>query len=145
MSSPEEQGKAEGEPTPEPSPVETQPETDQEPVSQPPKKKPVMPPYRIALLVFVLIAVVAIIFELRARSAYTGTVEAIDQASEEAEQRGDGLYAKDLEELIKGSPKRERNEEKNTEVLTWRGLKAHRLEVQYGAGGFVSSYQTPTD
>jgi hypothetical protein len=143
MSSPDEQGKPEGEPKPEQTPPESQGEVDEGQVVQPAKKKPAMPPYRIALLVFVLIAVVAIIFELRARSAYTGTVEAIDQATEEAEQAGDGLYAEDLEKLIKGSPSREKNEETKTETFTWRGIKAHRLEVQYGVGGFVSSYRTP--
>jgi hypothetical protein len=103
-----------------------------------------MPPSRIAFLVFVVLAAIVIILELRARSAHKGTLEAIDQAWEKAEKEGRGLYQEELDKLIQGSPSRERDEQTRTETFTWRGLlRPHRIKVEYGGGGFVKNYSTP--
>ncbi|MBC8871274.1 MAG: hypothetical protein H8E44_17750 [Planctomycetes bacterium] len=108
-----------------------------------PPKKSKMPPSRIAFLVFVLVAAVAIVVELRARRSYTRTVEALNQAFEKQDQEGTGLYRKDLEKLIHGSPSRQSDELARTETFTWRGIRTHHLQVQYGDLDFVSSYSTP--
>jgi len=106
-------------------------------------KKSKMPPSRIAFLVFVLVAVVVIVVELRARRSYTRTVESLNQAFEKGDQAGTGLYRKDLEKLIQGSPSRQYDEQTYTETFTWRGIRAHRLRVQYGNLDLVNSYDTP--
>jgi len=115
----------------------------QDEIAERPPKKSKMPPSRIAFLVFVLVATVAIVVELRARRSYTHTVESLNQAFEKLDQEGTGLYRKDLEQLIHGSPSRQSDEQARTETFTWRGIRAHRLRVQYGNFGLVSSYSTP--
>ena len=151
MSDQSEQDRADGEldggagdTSPEIQPTAEQDEvlTQNESAQRPPKKSK-MPPSRIAFLVFVLVAAVAIVVELRARRSYTRTVEALDRAFEKLDQEGTGLYRKDLEQLIQGSPSRQSDEQARTETFTWRGIRAHRLRVQYGNFGLVSSYSTP--
>jgi DNA-directed RNA polymerase subunit RPC12/RpoP len=107
-----------------------------------PAKKPIMPPSRIAFLVFVIVAGGAAFMEWRAKSSFSATVEAVGKAFGEAQQRGDGLYREDLMEVIKGSYSTEKNDSARTEIFTWRGIRAHRLQVQYGSGEFVRDYKT---
>ena len=110
--------------------------------AEPAKKKPLLPPSRIAFLIFVIVAAVAIVLEYRAKGAYTRTVEGLNQKWEKAQEAGEGLYRDDLEELIQGSPSRARDEQNRTETFTWRGIRAHRLEVQYGNLDFVETFRT---
>lgn len=111
-----------------------------EEIAERPPNKSKMPPSRIAFLVFAVVAALAIVLELRARWSYTGTVESLNQAFEKAEM---GFYREDLEKLVRGSPSRDYNEQTRTETFTWRGIRAHRLEVQYGKMNFVERYGTP--
>jgi hypothetical protein len=113
-----------------------------EDIAEPKPKKRRLPPSRIAFLIFVAVAAVAIVLEWRARQGYTRTVEALDRASAGAEQDAQGVYRDDLEKLIHGSPRRAYDEQARREVLTWRGIRAHRLYVQYAEGGFVRNYTT---
>jgi hypothetical protein len=108
-----------------------------------PAKKRAMPPSRIAFLIFVVIASVAIVFEWRARTGYTRTVEALEQAYQTAQEKGKAFYREDLEKVIHGSPSRERDEQARTEMFTWRGIRPHRLKVEYGNLDFVHNYSTP--
>jgi hypothetical protein len=108
-----------------------------------PRKKSKMPPSRIVFLVFVVIAAVAIGVELRARRNYTRTIEVLDQALEKGEKDGSAIYRKDLGTLVRGSPSRQYDEQTQTETFTWRGIRPHRLEVQYGRMEFVSGFRTP--
>lgn len=117
--------------------------------SEGPARKSKMPPSRIAFLVFVVVAAVAIVVELSARRNFTRSVEALDQALEKGEKYekgekgGSAVYRKDLDELFYGSPSKQYDEKTSTETFTWRGIRAHRLEVEYGVMEFVSRYKTP--
>jgi hypothetical protein len=113
----------------------------EEQAAEAPAKKPRSRAWRIACLGFVVLAAVAIFLQLRAQHNYNRTANELNEAWEKAEQEGKGLYRKDLDQFIYGSPSREFNAEKRTEVFTWRGLRTFRLEVQYGSGGFVTSFQ----
>jgi hypothetical protein len=106
-----------------------------------PAKKPRSRVWRIACLVFVVIAAVLIVLEFRARQGYTRTVEEFDQAWQAAQQEGKGVYREDLDKLIHGGPSRELDQKRGMETFTWRGLRTYRLEVQYGDVGFVTSFQ----
>ncbi len=111
-----------------------------EPEGPAPKpKKPFWRPSRIVLWIVLLIAVVGIALEGRARWACTSTYKAVDQAMAEADEKGGGVYKKDLEKLLSGSPERESTA--SGEVLTWRGVKRHRLRLEYGPGGFLVKAQ----
>ena len=67
----------------------------------------------------------------------------LEQAvAEGREEDAQGLYREDLDKLVHGLPWREYDEQRRTEVFTWRGIRAHRLRVQYGGGRFVQSYAT---
>jgi len=113
----------------------------QEETAAAPKKR-ALPPSRIVFLVFVALAGIVIVIELRARWTYTSTVERIDQAWETASEEGKGLYRGDLDKLIGGSPTREYDQKLRLETITWRGIRSHGLEVQYGQGDFVTNYKT---
>jgi hypothetical protein len=132
-----EQSRPEAEGTAEPEEV-----LSLEEIAEPVAKKPLLPPSRIAFLVFVIVAAVAIVLELRAKGGYTRTVERLNQEWEKAQESAEGFYRDDLEELIHGSPWRAYDEENRTETFTWRGIRAHRLEVQYGNLDFVENYRT---
>ena len=112
-----------------------------EPGTKAPKKRR-LPPSRIAFLIFVAAAAVVIGLELPALWAYSRTVKGLDQKYEAAQQQGKGLYRKDLDKLLCGSPARKYDQEKQKESFTWRGIRTHQLQVQYGEGGFVASYRT---
>jgi hypothetical protein len=131
QSRPEEQGTAEREDV-----------LSLEEIAEPVAKKPLLPPSRIAFLIFLIVAAVAIVLELHARRGYSRTVEDLNQAWERAQESGKGVYRDDLEELIHGWPSRAYDQEKRTEIFTWRGFRAHRLEVQYGSLNFIENYQT---
>ena len=110
--------------------------------AQPAKKKPLLPPSRIAFLIFVIVATVAIVFEWRARGNYEATVNSLSQEYEEVQESGAGFYRDDLMDLIQGSPSSVRDEASGTEIFTWQGIRAHRLEVQYGNLDFIESFRT---
>jgi len=105
-------------------------------------KKPALPPSRIAVLIFVAVAAVVIVLELRARMAFNSSYEAIDAAMINAEQTGKSFYRKDVGQLLSGSPTREADQD-NSELLTWHGiLQTYRIRVYFGAGDFVQRIQT---
>ena len=114
-----------------------------EEIAEPPPKKPMMPPSRIAFLVFVVVAVVGIALESHARWGYTRTVKSLNQAFERDEEEGMGVYRTDLEQLVRGYPSRQYDEQADTETFTWKGIRTHRLEVQYTDLDLVKSYETP--
>ncbi len=105
-------------------------------------KKRLLPPSRIAFLAFVAIAAVVIVVEIRARWTYTRSVQAINQAWEAAARKGKPLYRADIQRLICGWPSSEYDRLKREEIFTWRGVRTHRLQVRYGKGEFVQTYQT---
>jgi hypothetical protein len=111
-------------------------------IAEPAPKKRRFPPSRIAFLAFVAVAAVVIVLELSARWGYTRTIEALNEAWEPAQESSQGLYREDVDKLIHGWPWREYDEKTRKETLTWRGLRAHRLEVEYGSMGFVQNYRT---
>ena len=110
--------------------------------SGPPAKKRVMPPSRVAFLVFLIIGSAAIVIEWRARSGYTRTVEALEEAYQKAQEDKDTFSREDLEELVHGSPSRTSSEQEGTEVFTWRGIRTRRLTVEYSSLGLVTKYST---
>lgn len=109
---------------------------------RPVKKKPAMPPSRIAFLIFAAVAVVAIIVEAQARWGYSQTVKQLQQTWEEVQSTGEGLYRKDLEELVHGWPSREYDQQNQIETFAWRGIRSHRLRVRYSSGEFVVGFET---
>ncbi len=111
--------------------------------SEGPARKPKMPPSRIAFLVFVVVAAVAIVVELSARRNFTRSVETLEKALEKGGKDGSAVYRKDLDKLFYGSPSKQYDEKTSTETFTWRGIRAHRLEVEYGVMEFVSGFKTP--
>ena len=117
-----------------PSQPEAQGPVQASPSAKP--KKPALPPSRIALLIFVLAAAVVIVLEVHARWQCTGSYKAIEDALAKDEEQGKGLYRKDLDELLCGSPSREMVG--GTETFTWRGiLRSYRMKIDYGVGEFV--------
>jgi hypothetical protein len=112
-----------------------------EPTPEAKPKKPLLPPSRIAVLIFVIVAAVVIVIELRARRAFQASYQAIDQAMADANETGKAVYRDDLGRYLSGSPKRETNAA--GEVFTWRGvLQSYRIRLEYGAGGFVKEIKT---
>jgi hypothetical protein len=110
--------------------------------AQPAKKKPLLSASRIALLLFVIVAAVAIVFEWRARGSYTRTVELLNERWDKAQESGEDFYRDDLEELIQGSPSKVYDEETRTETFAWGMIRARRLEVEYGDLDVVKSFRT---
>jgi hypothetical protein len=107
----------------------------------PPSKKRTMPASRIALLVFVALASVAIVWELQARWSFNRSFQTVEKAMTEGERSSRGLYRKDLDDLLYGFPVREYDETAQTERITWCGVywwRPFRMQVTYGRGEFVS-------
>jgi hypothetical protein len=133
-----EEGRGEGEPRGGSGDVGSQ----GQPKGERPAKKRLLTPSRIVLFVLVIVAAAVFTFEFRALSAFNRTVQDLARAWETGEETGKGMYRADLEKLIHGSPLKERDAETGTETFTWRGIRAHRLEVQYGSADLVSSFKT---
>jgi len=103
-------------------------------------KKPAMPRSRIVFLIFVAVASVVIVFELRARLACRSSYKAIETAMTEGEGAAHGIYREDIGGLLSGSPKR--SYENGSEVLTWKGLlRSHSIRLTYERGGFVDTIE----
>ncbi len=89
-------------------------------------KKPLLPPSRIAVIVFAIVAVVVIVFEVRARSQWDSTYKAIGDKIDTS----DGVPKSELDKLVRGSPKRQST--KDSELFTWSGiLQSYRMRVYY--------------
>lgn len=102
-----------------------------------PPRKPIMPPSRIAVLAFVVMGVIVILFQWQAKSGQDSTYKAISAAMKEKETKG-GLFQKDIAPYIHGSPAREENKQEHTELFTWKGvLQSYSFELAYGQNGFV--------
>lgn len=114
-----------------------------EEIAEPPPKKPIMPPSRIVFLIFVVVAGAGIALESHARWGYTRTVKSLNQAFERDDKEGMGVYRTDLEQLVRGYPSRQYDEQTDTETFTWRGIRTHRLDVYYTDLDLVKSYETP--
>ncbi|HPP53089.1 MAG TPA: hypothetical protein PK777_09080, partial [Thermoguttaceae bacterium] len=100
-------------------------------------KKPVMPIYRIVLIVFVIIASLVIIWELRVRSQWSSTYQKI---ASQVEDEQAPLAKKDVDKLIQGSPSREGD--KNQELFIWRGiLQKYRMRLRY-SGDLVTHIES---
>ncbi|MCS7305229.1 MAG: hypothetical protein NZ602_09015 [Thermoguttaceae bacterium] len=93
-------------------------------------KKPMMPIYRIVLIVFVIVAAIVIIWELRVRSQWNSTYSAIASQIDDEQKP---LSKKDLDKLIQGNPRREQPEgAKNQELFIWSGiLQKYRMRLHY--------------
>ena len=111
-------------------------------VGKAPKKKRLMPPSRIVFLVFVAVAAVVIVLEGRARLGYSQTVKQLKVSWQEGLDSGDGLFRKDLDEIVHGAPSRKYVEKDRSETFTWKGIRAHTLRVHYTVGDFVESFET---
>jgi hypothetical protein len=85
----------------------TMSETPEPQTPGPKPKKPLLPPSRIAVLIFVIVGVVVIVLQYRARSAFQASFQAVDEAMAEANAQGQPLYREDLDELLQGSPVRQ--------------------------------------
>ena len=138
MSDLPEQGRAEGKPKGGSGEVGSQ----DRPKAERPAKKRRLTTSRIVLLVLVIVAAAVFVVEFRAQREFNRTVDDLSRAWEAAEQTGTGIYRADIEKLIRGSPSRERDEAARAETFTWRGIREHRLQVQYGSGDFVNSFKT---
>lgn len=93
--------------------------------SQAPKKS-LLPPSRIAVIVFAIVAVVIIVFEIRARSQWDSTYTAIGDKIDAS----DGVPKSVVDQLVQGSPKRQATKE--SELFTWSGiLQSYRMRVYY--------------
>ena len=113
-----------------------------QPKGERPAKKRLLTPSRIVLCILVIVAAVAFPFEFLALNAFNRTVEDLSGVWEAAEQEGTGVDRADIEKLIHGSPSRVSDETTRSETFTWRGIRAHRLQVHYGSGDFVDSFKT---
>lgn len=90
-------------------------------------KKPVLPVSRIVVIVFVIVAAIVIVLEVRVRSQWNATYQAI---AAEIEQEAP-VSKKDVDQYIKGSPRRE-SPDKNQEVFIWSGLlRKYRMRLRY--------------
>ena len=99
-------------------------------------------PSRIGVIVFAVIALVIVIFELRARTGYTSSVESIEAALAATDRGGEGISRDKLDEYISGSPAREPTGQ-NAERFIWNGiLQSYRFSLQYTPNGYVMSIQT---
>ena len=106
-----------------------------------PKKGPLLPLSRILLLVFVVLAAVVIVQELRVRHAFNSSYEAVDGAIVAGDSSGEGFYKKDVDALLRGSPLRE-PDQASAEVFTWGGLlQKYRMRLQYAEDGFVEKIE----
>ncbi len=113
------------------------------PAAEPTKRR--LPPSRIALLVFVAVAAVVIVLELRARWSFSSTYNAVDAAIAAGNKDAEGLYRDDLDKIVRGSPARktvQTDGDVKEELFTWRGvLQTYRMRLYYGRGGFVQGLQ----
>jgi hypothetical protein len=105
-----------------------------------PKKGAVLPPSRIVVIVLVLATVILVPIQLRAKSAYDRSRKAFDAAMAAAEKKGEGLYKKDVDQYLQGSPSRS-PVGKDGELFTWKGLLpiSYHMQLEYAEGGFVRS------
>jgi len=102
----------------------------------PKPKKPFLPPSRIALLIFVAVAAVVIVLELRAEWAFNASYEAVDRVIAEGYSTGATVYRENIGEYLSGSPTRE--VEGDSEIFTWNGpLRDHSMRLEYGVAGMV--------
>ena len=103
------------------------------------RKKPILPPSRIAVIVLVVAATVVAVFELRARSCYNNTFEAIGKAMDWEESKESGkkpIAREDLVDLLYGDPKRNLSEDEKSELFTWSGVyRSYRMRVHYKLRG----------
>lgn len=97
-------------------------------------KKPLLPPSRIAVIVFAIVAAIIVVFELRARSQWDGTYQAL---SKQLEDHPDGFPKSVVEEHLKGNPTREVT--KDSELFTWSGvLQKYYMRLGYSADTVLS-------
>jgi|GEM_PF-2454880 hypothetical protein len=90
-------------------------------------KKPVLPISRIVVIVFVIVAAIVIVWELRVRSQWDATYKAVASQIEDEQKP---LSKKDLDKLIQGSP--QRKPDKNQELFIWQGiLQKYRMRLHY--------------
>jgi len=95
--------------------------------SAPTAKKSLMPISRIVVIVFVVVATLIIVWELRVRSQWNATYNAIASQIEKEET----LSKKELDKYLKGSPNREQPD-KNQELFIWSGiLQKYRIRLYY--------------
>jgi len=104
-------------------------------------KKRYLTPARIAMLAFVLAAVVVMFLEGRARWQFSATCRAIDRAIEADDSGGEALYRTDLDRLLHGSPIRKAAA--YSESFTWRGVfRSYRMKLRYDRRGSVDGIDT---
>jgi len=100
-------------------------------------KKPVMPISRIVVIVFVIVAAIVIVWELRVRSQWDATYKAV---ASQIDDEQNPLSKKDLDKLIRGSPRREPNQ--NQELFIWSGiLQKYRMRLHY-SGQMVTKIES---
>lgn len=116
--------------------------SQEQPKAERPAKKRLLTPSRIVLFVLVIVAAAVFVVEFRAQREFNRTIEDVSRAWETSEQMGTGMYRADLVELMHGSPDSQRDEAARSETFTWKGIREHRLRVEYGSGDFVNSFRT---
>lgn len=117
-----------------------QQDSQQQPLGAKPKKR-LLPPSRIAIIILVIAAAVLIVPELRARSAFNKSYDAIEQAIADQEAKGLNLYKIDLDQYLQGSFVRE-PDQADSELFTWNGvLQSYRMRLHYGRGNYVSKIE----
>ena len=97
---------------------------------------------RAVLLLFLLVAIVVLFQEYRARSAFSKTYESMSQAMEDAEDAADGgLFKGSLEAHLVGNFVLDTTDGGDTFI--WQGIfKTYKLQLTYGHGGFVKKIET---
>lgn len=106
--------------------------------AEPSTRGSIMPVSRILVVLLAVAAAIIVPWQLQVKSAHNRTREAIDAAMAAAEKKGDGLYKKDLDQYLHGSPTRQAIG-KDAELFIWKGILpvSYHMRIEYGDGGFI--------
>jgi len=108
-----------------------------------PAKKPFVSLTTILILALFVAVVVVMVIELRARSAYNGSREAILDAFDNGVDIGGRttFLDKDVTDLLEGAPIRDLDGK--AEEIRWRGvMQTYAITLRYGVGGEVMKIET---
>ncbi|HUT13295.1 MAG TPA: hypothetical protein VMY42_22600 [Thermoguttaceae bacterium] len=116
------------------------PEGESRPQASAPKR-PLLPPSRIVLILVLVAAVVVFVLELRAKSAYEKSYQAIDDAMAAADEKNETLEKTAVDDLLQGDLEREADEASNTELFTWKGLyRVYEMKLTYRRNDDTGSF-----
>ena len=98
-----------------------------------PQKRPLLSVSRIVLLIILLLAVVALVLDRRARSDHERSLKSLNEAMSAQEVKGNYCEKEDVPQHMQGSCVREVDDDGN-ETYRWAalfGLRTYCLKVEY--------------